>query len=78
MNYIVIDEDDCPMMLGSYGDTPRTGVLCTGDQVTAFENYGRAYYAIDRTRVYAERKKLQWPTASFKIMRLVPARDFKS
>ena len=68
-HYIVTSES-IPMLLGHYDDTPRGGVLVKGDSVTCFNNYSRAWRAVQRTKNYAKRNKLPWKTYSLKILPL--------
>jgi hypothetical protein len=56
----IVQGDWGVFQLGSYGDTPRGGILVTGDVATIFPTYSRARHAIKRTREYAEAHDLRW------------------
>lgn len=73
VGYIVINDQQHPMELAHYHDTPKAGVLMMGDVCTLFTTYARAYGAKDRTRVYAYHHNYDWGVASFKIRRVVSA-----
>lgn len=70
---IVVDEDRIPLQLGHYNDTPRAGVLVSGNEVTVFQNRRQARRAIERTRRYAERDQLPWGAERFRVWNVAEA-----
>jgi len=71
MKRYVVCDDTGPLMLGSYEDTPRGGVLLHGG-VAQIMPYQTARRAIKRTSEYALQKGFKWNCDRQRMFRVYP------